>query len=106
MRFPVPPGAALLQRFSTPANQRTDIFTDPDVYNQTTALDMGMLLEDIYQCSQNGGGALSAVFPAEITQTECQAMITHLTRNKIAVLFCLAVCRQFLLVQMVQNIFL
>ncbi len=79
-------GAPLLQKFSTPANQRTDVFTDPDIYNQTTALDMGMLLEDIYQCSLNGGGALAAVFPGDFTQSKCQSMITYLARNKIAVL--------------------
>jgi beta-lactamase class A len=77
------PGATLLFRYDTPANQRTDINTDPDVYNQTTPSDIGMLLEDIYQCNQSGGGAFMAAFPGEITQTECQAMITSLTRNKL-----------------------
>jgi beta-lactamase class A len=42
-----------------------------------------MLLEDIYQCAQNGNGTLSAVFPGEITQTECQAMISLLVNNKL-----------------------
>jgi beta-lactamase class A len=42
-------GAPLLrQNFETPANQRTDVNTGPDRYNQTTAADMGMLMEDIY----------------------------------------------------------
>jgi len=79
-------GAPLLQRYSTPANQRRDYFTDPDVYNQTTPSDMGMLLDDIYQCAQTGGGTFSAVFQGEISQSECQLMITYLTQNKIAVL--------------------
>ena len=78
--------APLLQKFDTPANTRTDIFTDPDVYNQTTPAEMGMLLEDIYQCAQNGGGAFAAVFPGEITQTECQTMISYLSLNRIGVL--------------------
>ena len=77
------PGATLLYRYDTPANQRTDVNTDPDVYNQTTPAEMGMLLEDIYQCNQSGGGALMVVFPGEITQTECQTMINSLTRNKL-----------------------
>lgn len=77
------PGATLLYRYETPANQRTDVNTDPDVYNQTTPSDMGMLLEDIYQCNQSGGGAFMVVFPGEITQSECQAMINSLTRNKL-----------------------
>lgn len=79
-------GAPLLQRYSTPANQRQDYFTDPDVYNQTTPSEMGMLLDDIYQCAQTGGGTFSAVFQGEISQSECQLMISYLTQNKIAVL--------------------
>ena len=74
-------GAPLLASIKTPANQRTDVNTDPDIYNQTTPSDMGMLLEDIYQCSQSGGGALEAVFPGEISQNECQTMLDYLTKN-------------------------
>jgi beta-lactamase class A len=77
------PGSPLLQAYQTPANTRTDIDTDPDIYNQTTPSDMGMLLEDIYQCNQTGGSALAAVYPGEFTQAECQTMITYLTKNKL-----------------------
>jgi beta-lactamase class A len=76
-------GAPLLQAFETPANSRADINTDPDPYSQTTATDTGMLLADIYQCSQTGGGSLNAVFPGEITQAECQTMISLLVNNKL-----------------------
>jgi beta-lactamase class A len=76
----------LLKRFSTPANQRVDVFTDPDPYNQTTTSDMGMLLADIYQCSTTGGGALVAAFPGQITQAVCQQMISFLAADKIGVL--------------------
>jgi len=76
----------LLQRFSTPANQRFDVFTDPDVYNQTTTSDMGMLLADIYQCATTGGGALVAAYPGQITQAVCQQMINFLAADKIGVL--------------------
>ncbi len=79
-------GAPLLQRYETPANQRTDVDTQPDIYNQTTPADMGMLMEDIYQCAEMGGGALIAAFPGEITQQECDLMVTFLSRNQIAVL--------------------
>ena len=79
-------GAPLLNRYSTPANTRTDVFTDPDPYNQTTPVDIGLLLNDIYECAQNGGGSFAAAFPAEITQNECKSMITYLTRNHIGVL--------------------
>jgi hypothetical protein len=79
-------GAPLLQRYQTPANQREDVSTEPDIYNQTTTSDIGMLLEDIYLCAQYGGGALLAAFPDEITQDECRLMVTYLSRNQIAVL--------------------
>jgi beta-lactamase class A len=80
------PGAPLLATFQTPANLRVDKNTDPDIYNQTTPSDIGMLLEDIYQCTQTGGGALTAVFPGEFSQSECQTMVTYLTRNKLGLL--------------------
>ncbi|MBI3159964.1 MAG: serine hydrolase [Chloroflexi bacterium] len=75
------PGSPILQFFTTEANSRTDLPTDLDPYNQTTPLELGMLLEDIYHCAQNGGGALVAVFPDEITQDECQQMVEYLSRN-------------------------
>ena len=80
------PGAPLLQHFKTPANSRTDVNTSPDDYNQTTPTEMGMLLEDIYQCAEFGGGALTAVFGGEISQTECKQMITYLEMDRIGVL--------------------
>ncbi|MGZ6347406.1 MAG: serine hydrolase [Anaerolineales bacterium] len=79
-------GSPLLQRISTPANQRTDINTDPDIYNQTTPSDMGMLLEDLYQCSQTGGGALVAAFPDKIDQDVCKQIVSYLEADKIGVL--------------------
>jgi beta-lactamase class A len=80
------PGAPLLKRFNTPANTRTDITTSPDVYNQTTPTEMGMLLDDLYQCSENGGGSFAAAFPGQISQAECKQMISFLSRNRIGVL--------------------
>lgn len=79
-------GAPLLWKYDTPANQRTDVNTDPDLYNQTTVTDLGALLEDLYQCAERNGGALLAAFPDEITQAECRSMIDLLARNKIGVL--------------------
>lgn len=79
-------GAPLLRSYSTPANQRTDVFTNPDVYNQTTPTEMGMLLEDIYQCADSGGGALVAAFPGQLSQSECGQMVSYLSRNRIGVL--------------------
>jgi beta-lactamase class A len=80
------PGAALLQRISTPANQRLDINTGPDAYNQTTTSDMGNILYDLYLCSETGGGTFTAVFPGELSQAECRQMIDYLTKNRIGVL--------------------
>ncbi len=79
-------GAPLLRRFDTPGNSRTDVFTDPDLYNQTSPTEIGMLLASIYQCANQGGGALIAAFPEEITPEECQQMIEHLSNNEIAYL--------------------
>ncbi len=76
-------GSPLLDNFKAPANQRTDINTGPDPYDQTNPADLGMLLEDIYECSQDGGGALVAAFPGQITQSKCQQMITLLSNNDI-----------------------
>ncbi|MGC1378196.1 MAG: serine hydrolase [Anaerolineales bacterium] len=73
----------LLQKFSTPANQRTDVTTDPDTYNQTTTSDIGALLGDLYQCSQSGGGALVATFPDKFNKQVCDEIIGYLKRDKI-----------------------
>lgn len=80
------PGAPLLKPYETPANQRSDVDTGPDPYDQTSPADLGMLLGDIYQCYKSGGGSLVAAFPGEITQSKCQQMITFLSRNDIPVL--------------------
>lgn len=79
-------GSPLLVRYETPANQRADINTDPDPYSQTTPTEIGMLLEDIYQCAISGGSALQAVYAGEITQGECQAMIDYLKNNHLPAL--------------------
>lgn len=76
-------GAPLLKKYETPANTRTDVNTDPDLYNQSTPSEMGMLLGDIYQCAQNGLGTFKAVFPTKITKEECTLMLNYLARNKM-----------------------
>lgn len=79
-------GAPLLQLFETPANNRVDVNIDPDPYNQTTASEIGMLLDDLYQCANYGGGTLIALYPDQITQGECQQMLAYLSQNRIGVL--------------------
>lgn len=77
------PGSMLLDLFYTPANKRDDVSTNPDIFNQTTVADMGMLLEDVYHCAEKNGGTLRAIFKNEITQAECHQMIDLLSQRKI-----------------------
>jgi len=70
----------------TPANSRTDVQSRPDPYMQTTARDMGLLLEMIYQCSE-GGGALMVAYPGAFTAEECQQMLDMMAENRIDGLF-------------------
>jgi len=79
-------GAPVLQIFTTPANARTDINLDPDIYNQTVPSEVGQLLSAIYTCAQDGSGLLTDTFPGEITQTECQLMVDILSANRIGLL--------------------
>ncbi len=66
--------------FDTPANQRNDVNTNPDPSMQTTAEDIGTLLEMLYYCAEGEGGFL-AVYPDEITQAECQAIVDLMVGN-------------------------
>jgi hypothetical protein len=79
------PGAELLRIYGTPGNQRSDINTRPDIYNQTTASEIGWLLSDIYACSR-GGGTLIAAYPEAYSLDECQHMLDLLSENRIGIL--------------------
>ena len=79
-------GAPILKVYKTPANQRTDVSTQPDPYNQTTPSEIGELLSDIYFCARSGDGTLTAVFPEEITQGKCQIMLDFLAQDKTGAL--------------------
>ncbi len=80
------PGEPLLQLFETPANTRTDINLDPDIYSQTVTSEIGALLSAMYICAEEGGGLLTETFPDEISQAECQLMTDILSANQIGVL--------------------
>lgn len=67
--------------YQTPANSREGIITNPDPTMQTTAEEMGIALAMLYYCAQGEGGFL-AVYPEEITQEECQAIIDLMVRNE------------------------
>lgn len=70
----------------TPGNSRTDVSTQPDSYSQTTASEMGVLLADLYQCAQNGGGALIAAFPDKVSPATCQLLIDFMAQDKLGAL--------------------
>ena len=79
-------GAPLLQLYQTPANQRADLNTRPDIYNQTTPEDMGRLLAAIERCAADGSGLLTQTFSGQITQAKCQEMTALLKKNRKGVL--------------------
>ncbi|MBQ6509997.1 MAG: serine hydrolase [Flexilinea sp.] len=76
-------GAPLLDLVQTDANSRADINVRPDVYNQTTAADMGILMDALYRCAEDGSGLLTETFPGKITQSECTEMIGLLKDNHL-----------------------
>lgn len=71
---------AAVCRPSVPAN--TAFNTNPDLYAQTTAQDIGFLLTQIYDCARHNSG-LRAIYPDDITQTECEQMLQLLSGNRI-----------------------
>jgi|GEM_PF-86677 len=73
------PGSPLLERISTPANQRRDIFLDPDFYNQTVPSEIGDLLWKIYRCANQN----ELLFDGQVTASECQQMLNYLLENRI-----------------------
>lgn len=79
-------GAPLLESVQTPANQRQDVNTRPDIYNQTTPVEISQLLADLYQCASSGSGKLIEAFPDQIDQQKCQQMLDLMKGNHIGVL--------------------
>ena len=73
------PGSPLLERISTPANQRRDIFLDPDFYNQTVPSETGDLLYRVYRCANHD----ELLFNGQVTASECQQMLSFLLDNRI-----------------------
>jgi beta-lactamase class A len=79
-------GAPLLNFYETPANQRSDAFISPDVYNQTTPGDIGHLLSMIHECSTESTAQLINQSQGKITQEECNLIIETLAANKMGAL--------------------
>lgn len=80
------PEAPLLNIYKTPANQRSDAFVDPDIYNQTTPGDIGHLLSMLYDCSKDSSAELIIQSQGKITQEECNLIIETLAGNKMGAL--------------------
>ncbi len=59
---------------ATTANSNAAFFTEPDPYMQTTPMEIGLLLEGVYQCDA-GGGFLRVLYPQKITPGECQSVL-------------------------------
>lgn len=57
--------------------------TDPDIFNQTTAEDMGALFSLIYDCAEYGSGLMTAYPEGEITQNECRQMLELMSANDL-----------------------
>ncbi len=75
-------GAPLLQKYETPANQRSDINLHPDIYNQTTPSEMDSLLADIYHCAKDNTGAIVEKFNDQVSQSECQLVLDYMANNR------------------------
>jgi beta-lactamase class A len=73
----------LLERYITPGNSRTDLSTDPDLYNQVNPAEIGGLLKNLYQCAEAGEGKLVKTFAGEITQAKCQVMVKYLQMDRL-----------------------
>ena len=69
--------------YFTPANQRTDLTTNPDPARQVTTGDLATLLQMIYTCATAGSGPLIDTFPGELSAGECQAVLEQFQGNRI-----------------------
>jgi beta-lactamase class A len=71
--------------YSTPAREAVRngecINTNPDPYMQTTAEDLSILLDMVYQCMAFDGGGLIAAYGDALTQNECEMMLDVMQQN-------------------------
>jgi beta-lactamase class A len=66
-----------------PTNPNPDFNTYPDPFNQTTAADMGLLLNLIHDCAAFGSGLITAYPAGEYTQNECRQMLELMSANDL-----------------------
>ncbi|NPA91526.1 MAG: hypothetical protein GXO55_08775 [Chloroflexi bacterium] len=70
------------RQVKTPANQNPKITTYPDPLVQTTAKEIGLILEMVVECSE-GKGTLLAAYPDEFTPEECADLLDTLAQNPV-----------------------
>lgn len=70
-------------RIQTDANLNNASNVTPDVYRQTTAEDMGLLMMMLYDCAEANGGALRLVYRDDLSQAQCQYILDLLAENNI-----------------------
>lgn len=78
-------GSPLLQRFSTAANQRTDLNLNPDTYNQTVPSEIGELLARLYHCAV-GNPSEKAFFNGELGREACAYLVDVMKNNRMGAL--------------------
>jgi hypothetical protein len=67
----------------TEANLNNASQVTPDIYRQTTAEDMGLLLTMLYDCAEANGGALRLVYKDDLSQGQCRFILDLLAENNI-----------------------
>ena len=66
----------------TPANQQTEMSTQPDPARQTTTGDLASLLTMIYECT-HARGLLLEIFADSLNPEECQQVLANFEMNRI-----------------------
>jgi beta-lactamase class A len=79
------PGAPILKVFDTPANQRTDIDSEPDPYSQTTPLRWASYCTT-FTNALFGWRSIDCCLSGRAHPAECQSMVNYLIQDRIALL--------------------
>ncbi len=66
-----------------PQTAADQIKADPDPSNQTTVVEIGSLLANLYQCAYQGGGPLIDRFGGGIEARECRQMLHVMSNNTV-----------------------
>jgi hypothetical protein len=83
MAVPYDRKLSVAPRIVTEANSRTDLNTQPDPYMQTTARDIGSMLQMLAACVQ-GGGTLIALYGDRVTPGECRQALDFMALNQMS----------------------